>query len=271
MQSDNKNALKCTEHVVAFVDLLGCSNSIRNNSIEMLNQVHDLYVAAKDMCHKEPMAENCSKLKIKIFSDNILFAYETGRQNSSTEDAFGSILILTQYLGIFQTLALHRKLLLRGGLTIGDLYVDDVLVWGNGLLRAYELESNVAIYPRIIVDSCVIEEIAKTKLSGGNKFDICKIGQDMDLAMYIDYLKCYKTKGMDLDGLIANAYNSIINIKSGAVPNRVWQKIAWQINYMSKYLSFDLWKAEGPGSSNLNIGEYNQQSKCEPSRMDTLS
>ena len=80
IQNDNKNALKCTEHVVAFVDLLGCSNSIRNNSIEMLNQIRDLYIEAKDMCHQGPMAENCSKLKIKIFSDNILFAYETGRK-----------------------------------------------------------------------------------------------------------------------------------------------------------------------------------------------
>lgn len=242
---DSNVALSCAEHVVAFVDLLGCSNSIRNNSIEMLNQIRDLYIAAYDMCHQGPMAENCSKLKIRIFSDNILFAYETGRQSGSTEDAFGSVCILTQYLGIFQTLALQRKLLLRGGLTIGDLYVDDVLVWGKGLLRAYELESNVAIYPRIIVDSCVIEEINKAKLSGGNKFDICKIGQDMDLAMYIDYLKCYKTKDMDLDGLIANAYNSIINVESGEVPNRIWQKIAWQINYMNKYLSFDLRKTEG--------------------------
>ena len=164
---DSNVALSCAEHVVAFVDLLGCSNSIRNNSIEMLNQIRDLYIAAYDMCHQRPMAENCSKLKIRIFSDNILFAYETGRQSGSTEDAFGPICILTQYLGIFQTLALQRKLLLRGGLTIGDLYMDDVLVWGKGLLRAYELESKVAIYPRIIVDSCVIEEINKTKFSGG--------------------------------------------------------------------------------------------------------
>lgn len=254
---DNSVVLACAEHVVAFVDLLGCSNSIRNNSIEMLNQLRDLYIEAKDMCHQGPMADNCSKLKIKIFSDNILFAYETGRQSGSKEDVFGPICILTQYLGIFQTLALQRNLLLRGGLTIGDLYVDNVLVWGKGLLRAYELESTVAIYPRIIVDSCVIEEIVKTKYSGGNKFDACKIGQDLDLAMYIDYLKCYKTKGMDLDGLIANAYNSIIKIKSGETPNRVWQKIAWQINYMNKYLSFDLWKSEGPSTSNLTHNHEN--------------
>lgn len=240
---------KCTEHVVAFVDLLGCAEKIRKNSVGTLNQIRNLYIQAKEMCHTGRMAENCSKIKIRIFSDNILFAYETNRQRSHETDVFGPICIMTQYLGVFQSLALSRNLLLRGGLTIGDLYVDDILVWGQGLLRAYELENEIAIYPRIVVDSCIIHAIDKTIFTGGNKFDVCKIGQDTDLTMFIDYLKCYKNRGVNLDPLITNAFNSLVKIDSGVEPNRIWQNIAWQINYMNKYLSFDLWKNDGENSS----------------------
>jgi len=37
--------------------------------------------------------------------------------------------------------------LFRGGITIGEFYINDTIVWGLALLRAYELEEKIANYP----------------------------------------------------------------------------------------------------------------------------
>ena len=42
--------------------------------------------------------------------------------------------------------------LLRGGISIGQLLIDDVMVWGETLLKSYYLEDKIANYPRIISD-----------------------------------------------------------------------------------------------------------------------
>jgi len=50
--------------------------------------------------------------------------------------------------------------LIRGATTIGDIYVNDRLIFGPALIRAYELERGVASYPRIILDSRVFDRLA---------------------------------------------------------------------------------------------------------------
>jgi hypothetical protein len=51
-----------------------------------------------------------------------------------------------------QVIASWSGLLIRGAITIGDIVHDDSIVFGPALNRAYELESQQAIYPRIILD-----------------------------------------------------------------------------------------------------------------------
>ncbi len=48
--------------------------------------------------------------------------------------------------------ALEEGGLVRGGVAKARLYHDDKLVFGEGLVRAYHLESQVARYPRIVVE-----------------------------------------------------------------------------------------------------------------------
>lgn len=40
---------------------------------------------------------------------------------------------------------------LRGGITIGELFIDNAVVWGTSLIEAYAIENNLANYPRVIV------------------------------------------------------------------------------------------------------------------------
>ena len=47
-------------------------------------------------------------------------------------------------------------LYLRGGVSIGFHYEDDNIIFSDGLIKAYYLESKKSIYPRIILDEDLI-------------------------------------------------------------------------------------------------------------------
>ena len=239
---DNKNDIKCKPHVIAFLDILGSSEIIKENSLNMLNEINELYSFAIKVCRKDGAIRDFSKLRIKIFSDNILVAREIEEPHKGIRNhtCFGEIYDIVRFVGVFQGLALGKKFLLRGGITIGELYFDDIFVWGNGLLRAYELESSIAIFPRIAVDDAVICELKDTKFIGGNILDTCKIAQDFDLVWYIDYLKRWNIE--EVNGIILNSYNDIVEKIYSTPVNRVIQKLTWHINYVIKYLSEDIKK-----------------------------
>lgn len=55
--------------------------------------------------------------------------------------------------------------LVRGGITIGDFYIDDMFVWGAALVKAYELEEKIAVYPRVILDEKNQKQDKKYRLS----------------------------------------------------------------------------------------------------------
>ena len=61
------------------------------------------------------------------------------------------------------------RLARRGGVAIGDIYHDDEAVFGPGLVRAYDIESNVAKFPRIVVDHEVLDTCGP--ISGFNVFE----------------------------------------------------------------------------------------------------
>ena len=87
----------------------------------------------------------------------------------------------------------YGNFLIRGGITIGDLYIDDTFVLGPGLIDAYKLESQNAKFPRIIVD----ERYAEKAISYMNNAYLrinegkgkCAIIKDDDGVYFLDYLE----------------------------------------------------------------------------------
>lgn len=50
-------------------------------------------------------------------------------------------------------LALDGGYFIRGGIAIGDLYIDDAIVYGKGLLDAHCKEGD-AVFPRVVLHEC---------------------------------------------------------------------------------------------------------------------
>lgn len=142
--------IKETKHIIAYLDFLGVKKRICSGDTEFINQLKFIYHKAKQNCQKVNSCVDNSKLapiKQQIFSDNIVFAQEIISKDNVYQ-VFNFILFVSAYLHQ----ALLAGFLVRGGITIGDLYIDNTFVSGKALVKAYQLESQIAIYPRVVVD-----------------------------------------------------------------------------------------------------------------------
>jgi hypothetical protein len=103
---------------------------------------------------------------------------------------------LLQILKSLQGLALDLLLegyFIRGAVVRAPLYHDDIMVFGDGLVRAFHYESEVAKFPRIVVTKEVREDIlqytARTVGQTNEYPTIDMLKQSTDGPMYLDVLQ----------------------------------------------------------------------------------
>ena len=132
----------------AFLDVLGFSERIRasyKNKTEnkLLRQFHAIFNRQIERLKSEVKE---SPLYFKSFSDNVLLAYP--QFSDDMESEFGFIMLS---ISKYQFEMALQGFFIRGGLSVGQLYVDDNSVYGEALLDAYELETKTAVNPIIIL------------------------------------------------------------------------------------------------------------------------
>jgi len=81
-----------------------------------------------------------------------------------------------------------ENILLRGGIAYGDIYVEKNMIFGKGLIRAYDLESSFANYPRIILAPELVQELMLNPVS---------IPERHSKAEYLDYIEPMVAVGDD--------------------------------------------------------------------------
>ena len=138
----------------AFLDVLGFSARTRAS---YLDKTHDALLREFHEIFGELIAElkdqtTYSPLYYKSFSDNVLLAVP--KYSHEMESEFGNILIATSE---YQFKMALKGFFVRGGLSVGPLFVDDNSVYGEALIAAYELESKVAVNPIVVLSDDVAE------------------------------------------------------------------------------------------------------------------
>ena len=221
---------KTSESIVAFIDILGASQAIEADSEGTLNIVHRVYDETLSQ-FQSLFAERALSPKVRIFSDNIVI-YHICPENCEKQ-VFYTIAMMC---AIFQEKMLSNGFLVRGGISKGDFYGDSVLIWGRALVHAYNLESNIAIYPRIIVAPELIRNIELfTKPDDPLNSIYSKwLFQDYDGLVYIDYFHDFSC--------LANPFSiySFLNDIEMRIANssnlKVTQKLLWHRTYLARKL-----------------------------------
>ncbi len=91
------------------------------------------------------------KLNFKHFSDNLYasFSYKEGDEISFSI-AFIYCVVFSR---IYYENMLNNKLQVRGGISFGSDYSEENLIFSYALVKAYELETKKAVFPRIVIDN----------------------------------------------------------------------------------------------------------------------
>ena len=201
------------EGVVAFVDILGFSNLVKEASKKSpANLDHLLHVI-------ENLADTNHEGGVKEIEEGV---YEI----STTTTGFSDSLVISQYLNIDQNVScngyglimalrnvaytascitgfcLSRGLLVRGGISFGTIKHTKNIIFGSPYIEAVEIENNLAAMPRIVINKSLIDEINKKPFS----HDFIK--RDQDGLFFIDWIQDYLT------------YLRRINADQGIIPSK---------------------------------------------------
>lgn len=146
-----------------YMDILGFSDltieANKNNQVqELFDRLHRAIVENPQISKHSPETDIIrSTWQFKIFTDNVILGQIIYR-GSDAEGEFGHTIEEVAYYQM--SLALDG-FFVRGGFTIGPLYVGEDMVYGISLLEAYNIEKRIAQNPRIVISPQVMELVKK--------------------------------------------------------------------------------------------------------------
>jgi len=223
----NNSELKIENHIIAFIDILGSSEAIKTDAESSLNMVHKAYANSLSM-FQELFGGLYIQPSVKIFSDNIVVAVPY-KEDRFKRSAFLAVAMMS---AIIQVEFLKKGWLTRGGISSGSFFADEVMVWGTALVKAYKLESTVAVYPRVVIDPDLIGDL-HLALSPAEHC-IIWLRQDKDRLFYIEYLNhCLKNAELFAIGLFKIIEENLARHKGNT---KVCQKWLWLSSYLKERL-----------------------------------
>ncbi len=230
------NRINTNKYYLLYIDILGMKSLIDSKDSELyLNYINNVYRDAIKGITGIYEEINKIKIDVRIFSDNLVVAIKEGDDKLSSLEAIKRTLIV-EIASFIQMLALKYSLLVRGSITYGDFYIDENFLYGKALTRAYALESEVAIYPRIILDDNIVSLFVESMYL--SKF----IKKDTDDVRYINSFECY----FNISKLYKeDEIKHIRQILWTKLPEsnscKINQKVHWLVNRFNEFCSnFDM-------------------------------
>lgn len=179
--------------------------------------------------------------QVTTFSDSIVISY-------STSTPGGGFHILMDLIYICIDL-LANGILVRGGVTVGQLIHDKQKCFGPAMIEAYKMESEKAINPRIIIDKNVLKYDLKNpgpandvELESEYLFNLIKTDTEPENKelFYLDYLK-QKNEFVDSDAYIEFIFNTkdfiVENLSKFRENEKVYKKYEWFKQYYNETIN----------------------------------
>jgi hypothetical protein len=173
------------QRFIAFIDILGFGNLVETSakSPELVKKIIDVLISMSPEI-VEASADstpNLSKIPderkddvletIKLFNEKSRLFYKVDISyfsdslvlSAKADNAMSSQMLLEIIAKLQVTLWQEHNLLIRGGLTVGQLiHIENGPMFGPAMNRAYHLESKMAVFPRILIDEVCYQEYQKT-------------------------------------------------------------------------------------------------------------
>lgn len=170
----NKN-IQYERRLVAFIDVLGFRDLIKNSESNptSLENIYNAINYFKNWGKPESwnlktieIEEDAKKIGVDLFNINgksncTCFSDSIVVSVSISESDINAIFsTLVANISFFGANIIQKGILIRGAITIGNLIHEDKgIIMGQGFIDAYNLESKLACFPRIIISDKLIKEL----------------------------------------------------------------------------------------------------------------
>lgn len=166
--------------IVAYADILGWSEVTKKSAKDVSQRPRLLKAVTSIAGHANSFSlKNKETIKKTIGVsqhfieryDSIEFSYFSDNFVVSVPIAHGEILF--KILAFAYDTLLHERFLVRGGVTIGDVYHNQGIIFGPALLEAVAIEQNEALYPRFLCSQKLIDLLNRVSYFEGFLLQDC--------------------------------------------------------------------------------------------------
>jgi hypothetical protein len=195
---------------VAFVDILGFGDMVlRDCESATPGEIH--LPNLKAAIHSSLGSAEAVEARITQFSDSIVIASPFYAQQDK-------LLAFLSLVADLQRSLFDRDILCRGGVSHGRHFHDDILLFSQGLIEAYRLESHVAQDPRIVVSTETIDLL----FPDGIKENVVLL--DADGVSFLNFLR--ESSREEIEERLASFRHNLTSENS-----RIRGKTAWVFRY----------------------------------------
>lgn len=245
------------QSIIAFIDILGFKELVRSARnggksqevfINFYQILSDWYKRIDDMhgtMFEMPfVGGKKDPYKIRIFTDCILIGCPINKKVRGYNfiegcEEFYKILAA---IYLFQMEMVNHGYFIRGAIAVDELYMDEVIIYGNGAIEAYEAEVSKAKYPRIILTESAASVFAEISKSFKDQQTVNYINQfffkDNDGHIFLSYLESIKIGESDFEFVSDLAtHKEIIEFKLVEYKNRphFLEKYLWVARYHNNF------------------------------------
>lgn len=256
-RSPKKALPRYDEHVVCFMDLLGFRQLVTSmgvsearREIAELERILDSVVEPYRDPEEEPGADP-EGIRVNYFSDCMCLSMSL-RTRSAKNYLDRIFWLLVHVLHVQGELAWNGRLV-RGGVVIDRHYSSDRLIFSPAQIRAYDIESRRATFPRVVVDDSIAKGIGRALKKRGGQYEDGTHGLKVDLGSlsriltrhgddehFVNYLEFWRELDSEYDiRPFFERHRDMIakGLADNAANEKVLPKYLWMADYHNTYMA----------------------------------
>lgn len=180
------------KRIISLIDILGFRDVVAkttdgngNDKEENIEKICRIFSIIRDFLNLDKSEGFVEKSKVVTqFSDSIVISFLYNEQSGIFNNLLNIQLLIIELL--------KHKVLCRGGVAFGKIIHTNTLLFGPGFIKAYDIESKAALFPRVILDQTILDIGEKYPYVDNSPKDerdsiMSIISKDTDNMYYIDY------------------------------------------------------------------------------------